>query len=237
VVGDPQGEQSATVPCCRVCWGMTDRDTEFNWRVYAEATCAGLAVLIPFPFLDLFFELSFLGKMPRAVFAVRRVAVTEGQLAVLRRNDDKLFSARSCATVPVAAMLYVLKRISRKILYFLTIREATEKLSEHWHRAFLLDHIATRGFLTADPTAQVAKSALEATIKAADTSPLQHLARATIRRAGRVLRVLNRVRKRGPGPVIEAQEQRLEGAWEDLAGHFEALGAEFDRHFEAGLQR
>jgi hypothetical protein len=38
--------------------------TDFDWLVYADATFAGLAILLPFPFVDSWLEGYFRRRMP-----------------------------------------------------------------------------------------------------------------------------------------------------------------------------
>ncbi|HMR66443.1 MAG TPA: hypothetical protein PKE64_20720, partial [Anaerolineae bacterium] len=41
--------------------------TDFDWGVYADATMAGLAVLVPIPILDWLLEEIFRRRMPQAI--------------------------------------------------------------------------------------------------------------------------------------------------------------------------
>jgi len=216
---------------------MPGRLPEFDWRVFADATCAGLSVLIPIPLVDVAFERFFVRRMPASICRARGLEMSPSDLEILRRSDQPWMSAQSCLTVPLAAGLWLLKRLSRKILYFLTVREAVEELSAHWHRAHLLDHAARSGHLRPGAPAIVARLALEQTLEATNTSPLAGLARTTVRGAPQVLRLLLRARRQGPGEGVRAREAELERHWADVAGHFERMAQLYDVTYNSATTR
>ena len=208
--------------------GSAERD--FDWRVYADATCAGLSVLVPIPLVDLLFEHFFERRMAATICRARGVDIGAEALASLGRRRGPLITVRGCLMLPVSGGLYLLKRISRKILYFLTVREATEQLSRYWHRAYLVDHMVVAGLCQAPPgDLAIATDALEATLGSAETSPLLRLARATVGGAHRVLRMLVRARRSGPGPEVHARARELESHWLDVSAHFEQLAERYER--------
>ena len=57
---------------------MADRNSNngesiLDWRVYADATCAGLSVLFPIPLVDMVFEGVFRRRMPGTIGKARGV--------------------------------------------------------------------------------------------------------------------------------------------------------------------
>ncbi len=202
---------------------------DFDWRVYADATCAGLSVLVPIPLVDLAFETFFRRRMPATICRARGFRVDAATLLTLRRRRGPLLDAHGCLMLPIAGVFYLLKRLSRKILYFLTIREATEQLSYYWHRAFLIDHMARRGHCQGSPASvAAARTALEQTLDTAETSPLLGLARTTVKSGHRVLRMLIRARRRGPDQEVRVRGEALEDHWADVSTHFDEVAAAFD---------
>src|SRR5687768_8193145 len=109
--------------------------TTFEWPIYADATLAGLSVLVPLPFMDDVSEGFFRRRIPRSIARSRGVTLPEGVAAVLSEGDGWW---PGFLRLPVKLTLGVLKRVSRKLLYFLTIKDASEKLSHYWLRAFLI---------------------------------------------------------------------------------------------------
>ncbi len=94
--------------------------TTFDWSRYADATLAGLSVLIPIPFLDTVFERFFRHRMPTTIARSRgRVlpARIEAELTPTSRNV-----VRACLTLPLTLTIGLVQRLSRKLLYFLTIK-------------------------------------------------------------------------------------------------------------------
>jgi len=49
----------------------TENGTTLDWRICADATCAGLSVLIPLPLVDLVFETVIRRRIPGAISKVR----------------------------------------------------------------------------------------------------------------------------------------------------------------------
>ncbi|MCZ7528391.1 MAG: hypothetical protein M5U14_19695 [Acidimicrobiia bacterium] len=96
---------------------------------------------------------------------------------------------------PIWLTLLLLKRIFRTILYFLTIKEASDLLSLYWHRAFLLDYMCKEGYLRDEETAVIAAEALRDILDRITTSPLNQLARQVLALPSHVLCSLRRVRQ------------------------------------------
>jgi hypothetical protein len=128
----------------------------------------------------------------------------------------------------LAVVLFVLKRISRKLLYFLTIKEATDKLSDHWHRAHLIDHILHRGHLTGDHDPRPTWQALERVLAETDTSPLRQLARKTVRGSHHVLRAVLQARRGTPETAVRRETGVLERNWNEVVGALTALVQQYE---------
>src|SRR5687767_4928057 len=98
------------------------RTTDFDWSRYADATLAGLSVLIPIPFVDDAFEAFFRKRIPGAVAQSRGRALS-GEVRAVLEEEDAVGSG--CATLPARLVIGLFKRLSRKLLYFLTVKQAT----------------------------------------------------------------------------------------------------------------
>ena len=99
---------------------------KFDWAVYADATFAGLAILIPIPLLDVFVEWLFRRRMPQAIAKRNGRKLSRPIVFHLNNRPGKWWG---CFLWPIALTLLLLKRLFRTILYFLTIKEATDNLS------------------------------------------------------------------------------------------------------------
>ncbi|HEX6387271.1 MAG TPA: hypothetical protein VF177_21605, partial [Anaerolineae bacterium] len=94
---------------------MTEPRTKFDWAIYADATFAGLSLLIPVPLLDLAFENYFRRRMIKTIARRRNCKLPPQAVAELNRGD--LDCLQSCLAWPVILLYQFLKRLSRKILY------------------------------------------------------------------------------------------------------------------------
>ncbi len=132
--------------------------TNFDWSVYADATLAGLSVLIPIPLLDTVFETFFRRRMPRSIARSHGRVLPANIQAALRLNLRSWF--QTYLMLPLTLTIGLVRRLSRKLLYFLTIKEAADALSQYWHRAFLLDYMLAAGHLETVASAHVARQAM-----------------------------------------------------------------------------
>jgi hypothetical protein len=195
----------------------------FDWSIYADATFAGLAALIPLPLVDLYFEWLFRRRM------VRAIALRNGRLlntpTINEINRNRNSRLQGCLLWPLKTIFSFLKKLSRKILYFLAIKEAVDNLNYYWHRAFLLDYMIRAGYLDQSP-AEIARAAqtLDLVLKQTDESPLTQLARQVVGSVRYVLRSLWRWRRRGEEDVatVTAREQ-MSQRWRDFDTYFQGL--------------
>ena len=104
----------------------------FDWRVYADATCAGLSVLIPLPLVDLVFETIFRRRMPRKIAKARDSELTPPTRVQLARPVNDALSLSGCLAVPFMIVRYILRRLWRKIVYVFAVKDATTALTEYW---------------------------------------------------------------------------------------------------------
>ncbi len=202
--------------------------TSFDWSMYADATLAGLSVLIPIPLLDTVFEAFFRRRMPTGIARSRGRVLPASIQAELRLSSGSWLKA--CLTLPLTLTIGLVQRLSRKLLYFLTIKEATEKLSQYWHRAFLLDYMLAAGHLETVASAQVARQAMEQVL-ATTSSPLTQLAHHVIAHTRHIWQTLRRARRGHEDDVIAQTRAQLEQRWGDFAGYFEAVAARYEHHY------
>ncbi len=216
-------EAAATVP------GDGD-PPPFDWLIFADATFAGLSVLIPLPLVDSLFEGIFRRRMPWSIARRRRVPLPPMLHRALGRAEG--CSPGGCLLQTGQQLFNLLKKLSRKILYFLTIKEATDRLSYYWHRAFLIDHLLRQGYqANAVDEAQAARlrQALEQTLEAAGTSPLQQLAAQVVGNSHHVGRSLWRILRRQPeDEAIQAQRALLGRRWHEYDDYWRKLAQRFD---------
>ncbi len=206
----------------------TQPRTSFDWSMYADATLAGLSVLIPIPLLDTVFETFFRQRMPAGIARSRGRVIPASILAELRLSSGSWL--RACLMLPLTLTIGLVQRLSRKLLYFLTIKEATDKLSQYWHRAFLLDYMLAAGHLETVASAQVARQAMEQVL-ATTSSPLTQVAQQVIAHTRHIWQTLRSARRGQEDDVIKQTRAQLEQRWGDFAGYFEAVAARYEHHY------
>ena len=202
--------------------------TNFDWSMYADATLAGLSVLIPIPLLDTVFETFFRRRMPTSIARSRGRVLPASIQAELRRNSGSWL--RACLMLPLTLTIGLVQRLSRKLLYVLTIKEAADTLSQYWHRAFLLDYMLAAGHLETVASAHVARQAMEHVV-ATTSSPLTQLATQVIAQTRHIWQTLRRARRGQHDAVLAQTRAQLEQRWGDFAGYFEAVAARYDHHY------
>lgn len=200
------------------------RTTDFDWSRYADATLAGLSVLIPVPFVDDAFEAFFRRRIPGAVARSRGRTLSGEVRAVLGEEDA---GRGGCATLPVRVAVGLFKRLSRKLLYFLTVKQATDSLSYYWYRAFLMDHMLASGHLESPDTARDAHRAMEELL-ATTAGPLPQLARQVVAQMRNVWPALRRARRGEEADEVRQTRNQMERRWSEIAEHLGAVAARYD---------
>jgi hypothetical protein len=152
-------------------------DRGFDWRVYADATCAGLTPLIPIPLVDVVIERSFRTRMPAAIARVHGRSLQPEDRARLGRSGSRLLSLAGCLMLPIAAVRYLARFIWHKVVYVRAVADAASLVSAYWHRAYLMDHLIRAGHLDPGADADWAIVVFFKALDEADTSPLIGLAR------------------------------------------------------------
>lgn len=203
----------------------SERTTPFEWSRYADATLAGLSVLIPVPFVDDAFESFFRGRIPGAVARSRGRELPRDVRAALGEEDAA--GQGGCAAIPLRLTLGLVKRLSRKLLYFLTVKTATDRLSHYWYRAFLIDHMLTAGHLESASSARVAHRAMEEALATA-TGPLPLVARQLVAGTRNVWPALRRARRGEEGEEVGRARSLLERRWNDVAEDLGRIAARYD---------
>jgi len=212
---------------------MTDksvRDEKFEWPIYVDATLAGLAVLIPIPLLDVLFEWIFKRRMPQAIARRNGRTLPPETISQLNRSQ---FSCLGCLLWPLELVWLLLKRTYRTILYFLTIKDATDNLSYYWHRAYLLDLMMKRGDLDNHTDAPLAAAALHQVLDSLTISPLTQLAQQVVANVRHILRSSWRwLRRKQEDEMMANTRTQMANAWRDLAGYFDEVGSRYSQQLE-----
>jgi hypothetical protein len=211
--------------------------TAFEWPLYVDATLAGLSVLIPILILDWLIEERFRRRMPAAVARHRRRTLSRDVIRVLNTSSG------GCLTTGFGLLLRIpleiLKHLSRRILFGLTLNDAAYKLSYYWQRAFLLDYMLACGHLDTMASAFHARLAMEDALRTAPTH-LTRLARLVLQNTHHIGRILRRVRgasRRGTSADDALAQQRatMRGQWAQYEADLRALAERYDHMYQARI--
>jgi hypothetical protein len=209
---------------------------QFDWRIYSDATCAGLSVLIPLPLVDIVFETVFRRRIPGAIAKIRLRPIAPDVRRRLGRGVDGPFSLSGCVAVPIAVGKYILRRLWRKIIYIFAIKDATTALAEYWHRANLTDHMVRAGHLESGADTDLALEVYAAVLRSIDPSPLMSLARQTVANARRVLRLLIRARRLGATEVTRSLGDVMSSHWKETEKSFRAVEDHYNMRYSEGVR-
>jgi hypothetical protein len=218
--------------------GSSAVPTDFDWLIYADATFAGLSLLLPIPFVDGLLETYFRRRMPGDI--ARRRGRTLSRQAIRAVNRQRGAWWPGCLLWPGQAVVYLIRNLWRTLIYILTVYDTSEKLSYYWHRAFLLDYAIGRGDLDRPARAEIAAAALHRVLETTQTSPLLNLAgeivQAARSRIGALARALFRGARRQKTPEARQTATLLAARWAEfrdylieLAGRYDVTLAELER--------
>jgi len=210
-------------------------DATADWRIYADATCAGLSVLIPLPLVDIVFETLFRRRIPASISKARGREVSPGTMSGLSRPVNGMLSWSGCLAVPFKVLRYVLRRLWRKIIYILAVKDATAALTEYWHRAFLIDHMLRAGHLDPKVDTDLAIRIFRQVLLEVDPSPLTELARQTVANVRHVFRLLLRARRLGAAEVTKSIGEVLSSHSKSAGESLVATSRLYDQRYAAAV--
>jgi hypothetical protein len=208
----------------------------FDWRIYADATCAGLALLIPLPFVDIVFEGIFRRRIPQTIARARGQAMAQGVRRDLGRAVEPPGTLRGCLSMVAKALLYIVKRIWRKIIYVLAVKDAVTALTRYWHRAALIDHMVRAGHLEPGADTGLATQVFGRVLREIDPSPLRETARQTVANVHQVVRLLASARRLG-APAVTRELGRILGShWAIAEASLAATAERYNQAYRAEVE-
>ncbi len=211
--------------------------------IITHAVLAGLTPLIPIPFVDDLVKTYFQRRLVRGLAASYGQSISEQDIKTL--SDDRGGCLSGCLGTII---LYPLKAISRKILFFLEWKRAVDIVSRLYYHGYLLDYCFQNQWITpAGPRYAIeARNAVDEVLRRLNTSLIERAVRAVFRQSRSVIkgaaRLLQRSLQRVAGKpsearvaeaveAIEEQEEReIEGIVARLQVSIAGIPAE---HFES----
>lgn len=154
---------------------------------------AGTTSLIPIPFVDDWAYRFVRREMVEAVFSSGPVRITEEQLKELTEVEAPA-SQSGCLGrtaylfiwLPIRFAVYFVLRLFKKVLIFLVIKEATDRVSLVFHEGYLFEYAARNNHLRLDSPQWPLRLRLsvEETVGTTDTSPVQAAVKRVFRESG-----------------------------------------------------
>ncbi len=207
----------------------------YDWRIFADATCAGLAVLIPVPLVDLVFEMVFRRRMPTAIARFRRCPMEPRAVRRLSGPLYAMLSMKGCLGALLAVVRSLVRRIWRKIIYVLAIADAVTALTEYWHRAALIDHMVRAGHLGVGVNTDLPLRVCLEVLREIDPSPLSGAARQTVANVRHVFRLLLQARRVGAAEVTRSISALLADHWDVAERSLSATTSLYNRRYAAAM--
>jgi hypothetical protein len=196
------------------------------------AVFVGLTPLIPVPVLDDLAQNYFRRRLVRMLAASHGRALSPGELDALV-SEPGGGCLRGCV---VQAVLYPLKKIFRKVFYFLEWKRAADLTSQTYHFAYLLDHAlrprAGGPSLVDLRGAAEVRAAVEAVCRESPIRPVESAVGGTFRQSKRVLRSAASLLSQTLRRVTGARPDR-----EEVARAIEAVEPEEEREIETVVTR
>jgi hypothetical protein len=206
---------------------MSQAESVFEPAIYADATLAGLATLIPIPGVDWLFEKFFERRIPKTIARRRGRNLSPAIIQALRPTGPGC--ASSCLQLILASTVGLLKYLSRKLFYFLTVKQATDKVSYYWRQAFLFDYMLANGYLDQPETALIARQAMDRVLDTTPNSVLLPLAHYVVTHARQISRAIWKARRGKQDQAIEQQREEISQRWQKFREYFESLAIVYDQ--------
>jgi hypothetical protein len=154
-----------------------------------DSLLGGACPLLPLPVVD---DLALAGVRRRMVgrlVAPWGVQLAPHQLAHLAGGPRPWTASRMAAKM----VLYPIKKLFKKVLYFLAVKEGVDTFSELFHQGYLLHAALARGALggggpVSDERVMAVAGAVHGTLAETDTRPLRRVVVGVLRNSKRLVR-------------------------------------------------
>jgi hypothetical protein len=210
----------------------------FDWAIYADATLAGLSVLIPIPFIDSLFETFFRRRMPSAIARRHGYPLPPtAEHAINHVSTSLMDRVSGCILAGLNLIFELILRLVRKILYFLTVKKSIDVLTYYWQRAFLLEHMMQMGYLDNPQQVPQAVLTLEEVLDEVGSNPLRQLAAQIITSPWRILRSLWQARQGREDDTVAETRSLMARTWDSFAGYLATVAEHYDARYAAAVAK
>ena len=213
---------------------------KFDWIIYRDGTAAGLAILLPVPFVDDLLEDRLRNQMIVSIADRRGKELGDEVVAIVNRRSLSLSNKlKNLLLWPIRLPMRWLVGVSRKVVYVLTVRRAVVTLAHYWRRAYLLDYMVCADHLNHIDTAQPAVDAMRSLLAEEQADDLSELAIESISAIPQwptVLRTTVRAfRPNRDEQLGEAVRTFMADNWSRYASYFDTLGVRYEQAYRCRL--
>jgi hypothetical protein len=217
--------------------------SDLHLVVFYSLLC-GATSLIPIPFLDDWIYAVLRRYLARDLLASAGLKVDLDQARFVVQRPSRLGSRGCllqlifvCLVVPGRAVLYVLKKVFRKLVIILAVKEGADRASETFHEAYFLALAGRQSLIEQQSHFDLGLVQIRDTVAAAvegtDTSVLRNLFRGVIRlnratfsRAGRFLVLIWRRLRGRLGGESETDARQAIRQQEEMLGSVTRVATE-----------
>lgn len=222
---------------------MQTKESSNQRTIVTYAVLAGLTPLIPIPFVDDLAKAYFKRRMVRLIAKSRNQLFDNEQIKTLADDKDS-GCLLGCLT---AVTIYPLKKIFRKIFFFLEWKRAIDTVSHTYYQGYLIDYALNEQWIApyGPAPAEKIRSGLDTVLRQTNTSLIERAVVETFKQsksalknaAGLMKRALGRLPRRAPEDQVERaiesiereEEREVEGAVNQLMKSINSLPSD---HFE-----
>jgi hypothetical protein len=180
---------------------MSPSDNNSQHLLVTHAVLTGLTPLVPIPFLDDHLYAYFMRSLVQHLGVSHARPLTADEATALVGQPSR--SAWGCLGT---VLLYPLKKVLRKVFFFLEWKRAVDTISDTYHQGYLIDVALHEGWLDAHSAARV-RAAIDAVLARTNTSLVTRAifgvvgrSKSILRQAGELLTGHLSGNKQSPGP-------------------------------------
>lgn len=207
---------------------MTPPPKKTQRIIATHAVLAGLTPLIPVPVVDDLAKNFFRQRLVRSLAAAHGRTLSGADAEALASERETGCLGGCVGTL----VLYPLKKVFRKIFFFLEWKRAVDLASRTYHFGYLVDHLfAERLDERAGRTAAEVGAALDAVCREAPVKPLEAAVGATFRQSRGALSAGASLLERSLRRVVGREKKR------EVERAVESVEAEEERQIEPAVTR
>lgn len=226
--------------------------------IITYSVLVGLSPLVPVPFVDDWLINYFRRRMVKSLAASHGQEFSPEDVSMLADDRDKKGCLLGCLS---SVIFYPLKKIFRKIFYFLEWKRAVDLTSHTYHYGYLLNYALRDGFLKSDTKAlEDIRASLDDVCNDTPIKPVESVVSATFRQTKGLIfsgvdlleKTFRNIRKKpteeevvvAAKSVEEEEKEKIEGITNTLSSalsnipeeHFKAMREKFSVRMKASEQ-